>query len=253
MAQFQRGVAVQAPGSGKVEQGFQVRAADADLAGFIAGELARVVLAQDVLRPGNGGRGQAFALGHEGGVFHREEGQGHQRDEHKYGAGREPGRRLQPPRRPGLRRDGVTQDGEKARLFGPETEDADPKAFAERTQDDRHHFRFIVSPDDAAEMACLSPTRFAHVFKEQIGLPFSRYMLWRKLTRAMVAVSSERTIAAAAHAADFADAAHLTRTFYQMVGMAPSVLMRGVFVEIASPFSRLQPDSGARPFPRTAE
>ena len=54
-----------------------------------------------------------------------------------------------------LRREGVTQDGEKARLFGPETEDADPKAFAERTQDDRHHFRFIVSPEDATEMSDL--------------------------------------------------------------------------------------------------
>ena len=61
-------------------------------------------------------------------------------------------------------------------------------------------------------------------------------MLWRKLTRAMVAIASERTIAAAAQAADFADAAHLTRTFYQMVGMAPSVLMRGKFAEIPSPF-----------------
>lgn len=110
-----------------------------------------------------------------------------------------------------------------------------------------------MSLDEAAGIACLSPTRFAHVFKEHVGLPFSRYMLWRKLTRAMVAVSSERTIAAAAHAADFADAAHLTRTFYQMVGMAPSVLMRGDFVEIASPFSRLQTDGGTRPFPRAAE
>ncbi len=54
-----------------------------------------------------------------------------------------------------LRREGVTRDGEKARLFGPETEDADPKAFAERCEDDRHHFRFIVSPDDALEMADL--------------------------------------------------------------------------------------------------
>ncbi|MGV2184076.1 relaxase/mobilization nuclease domain-containing protein [Rhizobium rhizogenes] len=54
-----------------------------------------------------------------------------------------------------LRREGVTQDGEKARLFGPETEDADPKAFAERIQDDRHHFRFIVSPEDATEMSDL--------------------------------------------------------------------------------------------------
>jgi AraC-like DNA-binding protein len=94
-----------------------------------------------------------------------------------------------------------------------------------------------VSLDTAAGMAFLSPSRFAHLFKQQVGLPFSRYMLWRKLTRAMLAIGSERTIAYAAHAADFADAAHLTRTFYQMVGMAPSVLMRGTFAEIASPFS----------------
>ncbi|MBI1260634.1 MAG: DUF3363 domain-containing protein [Rhizobiales bacterium] len=54
-----------------------------------------------------------------------------------------------------LRREGVTRDGDKARLFGPEADDADPKAFAERCQDDRHHFRFIVSPEDAVEMADL--------------------------------------------------------------------------------------------------
>jgi type IV secretory pathway VirD2 relaxase len=54
-----------------------------------------------------------------------------------------------------LRREGVTRDGEKARLFGPETDDADPKAFAERCEGDRHHFRFIVSPEDAVEMSDL--------------------------------------------------------------------------------------------------
>ena len=54
-----------------------------------------------------------------------------------------------------LRREGVTRDGDKAHLFGPGGDDADPKAFAERCQDDRHHFRFIVSPDDAVDMADL--------------------------------------------------------------------------------------------------
>ncbi|MBC2861696.1 VirD2 family relaxase/mobilization nuclease [Stappia sp. 28M-7] len=54
-----------------------------------------------------------------------------------------------------LSRDGVTRDGEKARLFGPETEAADERSFAERSGDDRHHFRFIVSPDDALEMSDL--------------------------------------------------------------------------------------------------
>jgi AraC-like DNA-binding protein len=110
-----------------------------------------------------------------------------------------------------------------------------------------------MSLDQAADQACLSSTRFAHLFRDQVGLPFSRYMLWRKLTRAMVAVASEGTIAAAAHAADFADAAHLTRTFYQMVGMAPSVLMRGDFIEIPSPFNTWPADATRPRFPRTSE
>ncbi|MER9412328.1 DUF3363 domain-containing protein [Mesorhizobium sp. M0589] len=54
-----------------------------------------------------------------------------------------------------LRREGVTRDGEKARLFGPQTGEVDGGAFAERCGDDRHHFRFIVSPEDAADMADL--------------------------------------------------------------------------------------------------
>lgn len=54
-----------------------------------------------------------------------------------------------------LRREGVTRDGEKARLFGPDTDEIDPKAFAERCEDDRHHFRFIVSPEDAVDMTDL--------------------------------------------------------------------------------------------------
>jgi hypothetical protein len=40
-----------------------------------------------------------------------------------------------------------------------------------------------MSLEDAAAMAFLSPSRFAHVFTQQVGLPFRRYMLWRKLTR----------------------------------------------------------------------
>jgi AraC family transcriptional regulator len=93
-----------------------------------------------------------------------------------------------------------------------------------------------ISIDDAAAMAFLSPSRFAHLFKQQVGLPFRRYMLWRKLTRAMLVIGRAQTISTAAHEADFSDAAHLTRTFYQMIGLAPSLLMRGKFFEIAPPF-----------------
>jgi len=94
-----------------------------------------------------------------------------------------------------------------------------------------------LSLEDAASAVHLSPGRFAHLFKDEVGLPFRRYMLWRKVTRSMLAVSRERTIADAAQRGDFSDAAHLTRTFYQMFGMPPSVLMSGEFFEIPSPFT----------------
>jgi type IV secretory pathway VirD2 relaxase len=69
-----------------------------------------------------------------------------------------------------LRREGVTRNGERARLFGPETNDVDGRVFAERCEGDRHHFRFIVSPDDALEMADLqSFTRdLAHQMEEDL-------------------------------------------------------------------------------------
>ena len=94
-----------------------------------------------------------------------------------------------------------------------------------------------ISLEEAAEKVHLSPGRFAHLFKDEVGLPFKRYMLWRKLTRAMLAIGKERTFAAAAQSGDFADAAHLTRTFHQVFGIPPSVFMRGDFFEIASPFA----------------
>ena len=54
-----------------------------------------------------------------------------------------------------LQRDGVTRDGADARMFDARGDGADVSAFAERCEGDRHHFRFIVSPEDAPEMTDL--------------------------------------------------------------------------------------------------
>ena len=51
-----------------------------------------------------------------------------------------------------LQRDGVTQDGAPGRLFDAGDDRADPKAFGGRCDGDRHHFRFIVSPEDGFEL-----------------------------------------------------------------------------------------------------
>jgi type IV secretory pathway VirD2 relaxase len=56
-----------------------------------------------------------------------------------------------------LRREGVTRDGAPAALFDRDGA-ADHDAFATRCEDDRHHFRFIVSPEDAATLDDLRAT-----------------------------------------------------------------------------------------------
>jgi len=54
-----------------------------------------------------------------------------------------------------LQREGVTRDDTPARMFDAQGEVADVAAFTERCEGDRHHFRFIVSPEDAADLTDL--------------------------------------------------------------------------------------------------
>ncbi len=54
-----------------------------------------------------------------------------------------------------LKREGVTRDGAPTHMFDAESDRADDRAFADRCKDDRHHFRIIVSPEDAAELTDL--------------------------------------------------------------------------------------------------
>jgi type IV secretory pathway VirD2 relaxase len=54
-----------------------------------------------------------------------------------------------------LRREGVTKDSIPGRMFDAERDSSDHRAFAERCDGDRHHFRFIVSPEDADQLSDL--------------------------------------------------------------------------------------------------
>ncbi len=51
-----------------------------------------------------------------------------------------------------LEREGVTRDGRDAIMFDADGGAADRDAFAARCEEDRHHFRLIVSPEDAADL-----------------------------------------------------------------------------------------------------
>jgi type IV secretory pathway VirD2 relaxase len=51
-----------------------------------------------------------------------------------------------------IEREGVGRDGEPGRAYGPTTDNADLATFEERGREDRHQFRFIVSPEDAEQL-----------------------------------------------------------------------------------------------------
>lgn len=75
-----------------------------------------------------------------------------------------------------------------------------------------------------AAAAGLSPERFRHVFVDLVGLPFRRYVLWRRIGWAARALRGGAAVTTAAHSAGFADAAHFSRTLRAMFGIAPSAL-----------------------------
>ncbi len=50
-----------------------------------------------------------------------------------------------------VERDGTTREGGRGRLYGAEDDKVDGKAWLDQAKDDRHQFRFIVSPEDGAE------------------------------------------------------------------------------------------------------
>lgn len=55
-----------------------------------------------------------------------------------------------------IQRDGTSRDGERGQLYSATEDCADGAAFVERGADDRHQFRFIVSPEDGADLSDLT-------------------------------------------------------------------------------------------------
>jgi AraC family transcriptional regulator len=77
-----------------------------------------------------------------------------------------------------------------------------------------------------AERVHLSPSRFAHLFKDEIGVPVRRYLLWLKMRKALEVAIAGHSLTNAALSAGFSDSAHLSRTVRSMMGIAPEFLFR---------------------------
>jgi AraC family transcriptional regulator len=81
-----------------------------------------------------------------------------------------------------------------------------------------------ITLEQVASVAFLSPSRFRHLFVEQTGMGLREYVLWRRFVKVWELRMQGVSLSAAAHAAGFADSAHLTRTSRSMFGIPPSLM-----------------------------
>ena len=79
--------------------------------------------------------------------------------------------------------------------------------------------------DEAARAANISPSRLTHLFTEEMGIPFRRFILWMRLRRAVEAVAAGANLTEAAIEAGFSDSSHLSRVFRETFGLNPSALL----------------------------
>jgi AraC-like DNA-binding protein len=86
------------------------------------------------------------------------------------------------------------------------------------------HLSAPITLKQVAGVACLSPSRFRHLFTEQTGMGLRQYILWRRFVSVWEHRMNGASLSAAAHAAGFADSAHLTRTSRRMIGIPPSLM-----------------------------
>jgi len=86
-----------------------------------------------------------------------------------------------------IERDGTDERGERAKAYGRGVEDSDFEGegegqtksisrFAERCKDDRHHFRFVVSPEDSLRLQDL--TEFTQDLVQQMEIDLETKLDW---------------------------------------------------------------------------
>ncbi|WP_328996507.1 AraC family transcriptional regulator [Kribbella sp. NBC_01245] len=75
---------------------------------------------------------------------------------------------------------------------------------------------------ELAQLAGISATRLGHLFTDELGLTYPTWRRWARLQHALAEVTAGASLTTAAHAAGFADSAHLTRSCRAMFGISPS-------------------------------
>jgi len=101
----------------------------------------------------------------------------------------------------------------------------DPRIAKVRAHVERHVAGKLALAD-AARAVHLSTGRLRHLFMQETGTTFRAYVVWQRLLHASATMMDGASWTEAAHAAGFADSAHLSRSFRRMFGVSPAMVVR---------------------------
>lgn len=81
--------------------------------------------------------------------------------------------------------------------------------------------------DEVARHVCLSPSRLAHLFREQVGVNILRWLEDQRVIRAKLLLqTTQESIANIVQAVGYDDQLYFSRVFRQCVGVSPSDFRR---------------------------
>ena len=92
-----------------------------------------------------------------------------------------------------------------------------------------------IRADEISKFVGLSESRFLHLFKDQVGVPFRKFILWQKLKNAilLVANAKDANLTEIAHEAGFSDSAHLSKVIKSSFGLSPSeIIKNSQFIQV---------------------
>ncbi len=83
-----------------------------------------------------------------------------------------------------------------------------------------------ITASELSSEVHLSESRLAHLFKQQVGIPVRRYLMWLRLMDAIEWAFAGHSLTDASAHAGFSDSAHFSRTFQAMFGLQPSLVVQ---------------------------
>ncbi|MCW7469756.1 MULTISPECIES: helix-turn-helix domain-containing protein [Leptospira] len=89
-----------------------------------------------------------------------------------------------------------------------------------------------LSLAEISKITKLSPSRFRHLFRDETGITFSSYKLWKKTQKAVLTLIEHKELIHAAHESGFFDQPHFNRVLRRSFGLSPSELKKNPHFEL---------------------